>query len=207
VSFPDSPPLRVIGIGASAGGIDPLLKVLAALHADAPHSLLVVVHLPAHGHSVLADILDRRTSLHVTAARDQETIRCGCAYVAQPDRHLTVDGPAIALTNGPLENNARPAIDPLFRSLALAHGPAAVAVVLSGALGDGAAGALAVARAGGRVLVQDPADALVPSMPTRAIAQTAGAAEVLSAAAIGAELARLRPPAEIAMRPPAGART
>jgi two-component system, chemotaxis family, protein-glutamate methylesterase/glutaminase len=206
VPFPDPPPVRIVGIGASAGGIDALLDVLAALPADLPHALLIVLHLPPHGHSVLAEILDRRTALHVVVARDGEVIRAGYAYVASPDLHLTVRGPAMALTRGPHENGVRPAVDPLFRSLAAGYGRTAVAVVLSGALGDGARGALAVARAGGYVLVQDPADALVSSMPLRAIAETAGAAEVRTAAEIGAALARMGPPPEIAIRPLAGAR-
>jgi two-component system chemotaxis response regulator CheB len=100
----------------------------------------------------------------------------------------------------------RPAVDTLLRSLALEHGPAAVAVVLSGALVDGASGARAVADAGGGVFVQDPDSALVPSMPLSAIAATGGAARVLDAAAIGAELAGLRAP-EIAVRPLAASST
>jgi two-component system chemotaxis response regulator CheB len=191
----------VIGIGASAGGIDALLRVLASLPAGYPHAICVVLHLPATGHSVLAPILDRRCSLTVTPAAQGEPVRPGHVYVAQPDRHLMVRRGTLQLSRGPVENGVRPAVDPLLRSIAHDCGPAAVAVVLSGALGDGARGALAVAQAGGRVLVQDPVEALVPSMPQQAIATVGGAAEVLAAAAIGDELARLGPTPDIAIRP------
>jgi two-component system, chemotaxis family, protein-glutamate methylesterase/glutaminase len=183
-----------------------MLTVLATLPKDSPHALLIVLHISAHGHSLLATILDRRCALHVETARDGEPIRAGCAYVAPPDRHLTVRGEVLALTDGPQENGVRPAVDPLLRSLALAHGPASVAVVLSGALGDGACGAGAVIGAGGRVLVQDPIEALVSSMPQRAIEAAGPAAEILTAAQIGVELAKLGPPPEIAVRPLARAR-
>jgi two-component system, chemotaxis family, protein-glutamate methylesterase/glutaminase len=184
-------PARVVGIGASAGGIEALLKVLAALAPDFPHSICVVVHLPAAGGDMLGQVLDRRCSIHVGTARDGEPLRPGQVYVAPANRHLVVRGSRLALTADPLENGVRPAVDPLLRSLAEGYGPAAVAVVLSGALTDGAHGARSVADAGGRVLVQDPADARVSSMPRHAIEEVGDAAEVLPAEAIGTELAQL----------------
>jgi two-component system, chemotaxis family, protein-glutamate methylesterase/glutaminase len=206
VSAVDPSPVRVIGIGASAGGLEPMLQVLAALPEDFPHALLVVLHVSARSHSLLAEILDRRCSLRVLAARDGMPIRAGHAYVAPPDRHLTMRGHVVALTSDPQENGVRPAVDPLLRSIAEALGPNAVGVVLSGALADGAFGARAIAVAGGRVLVQDPAEALVASMPRHAIEAVGASAEVLRAAQIATELARLGPPPEIAVRPLVGAR-
>jgi two-component system chemotaxis response regulator CheB len=201
VVVPEPPSFRVIGIGASAGGIDALLRLLEVLPADFPHALCVVLHVPATGHSVLAPILDRRCALTVTAAKQGEPLRPGHVYVAQPDLHLAVCLGALDLSRGPLENGVRPAVDPLLRSLAHGYGPAAVAVVLSGALGDGARGARAVAQAGGRVFVQDPSEALVPSMPRHAIEEAGSAAEVLPAAAIAEELVKLGPAPPIAVRP------
>lgn len=201
------PPLRYVGIGASAGGIDALTKVLARLPAELPHTLLIVLHVPARGRSVLADILNRRCDLAVLPAEDGVLLLAGHAYVAPPDRHLTVRGASAALTKGPRENSVRPAVDTLLRSLAAEQGPASVAVVLSGALVDGAAGARAVADAGGTVLVQDPAEALVTSMPAHAIAAAGGVAQVLDAAAIGTALTRLAAPPEIEARRLAGAGT
>jgi two-component system chemotaxis response regulator CheB len=96
----------------------------------------------------------------------------------------------VRLSHGPRENHHRPAIDPLFRTAARAYGPRVIGVVLSGSLGDGTAGLMAIRNAGGLAVVQDPADALMASMPTSA-REMAGADHVLAAAAIGPLLARL----------------
>ena len=206
-SVPEPPPVRLVGIGASAGGIDALLKVLSALPPELPHALLVVLHVPPRGQSVLAAILGRTCPLPVVTAAHGAPVRPAHVYVAPPDRHLTLHLGALELSSGGKENGVRPAVDPLLRSLAVACGPRAVGVVLSGALGDGAAGALAIAKAGGRVLVQDPAEALVPSMPLRTIAAVGPAARVLPARAIAAELARLGPVPPRPSRPLTGTPT
>jgi two-component system chemotaxis response regulator CheB len=186
-----STPFRVVGVGASAGGIEALLEVLAALPPEFPHPVCVVLHIPAKGDDLLAQVLDRRCPLPVRTARQAESLLAGRVYVAPSDRHLVVRGQVVGLTRGAHENGVRPAVDVLLRSVAESCGSAAIAVVLSGALADGASGARAVADAGGRVLVQDPADARVTSMPLHAIEEAGGAAEVLSAGAIGAALGRL----------------
>ena len=121
------------------------------------------------GRSLLGPILNRQTDFDVRVAEDGEPIRPGRAYVAPPDRHLTVSAGRLELGRGPKENGVRPAVDPMLRSLAAAYGGNAVAVILSGALGDGSLGALAIKQAGGSVIVQDPDDAAVPSMPESAI--------------------------------------
>jgi two-component system chemotaxis response regulator CheB len=200
-------PDRLVGIGASAGGIDALLKLLDALPPELPHALLVVLHVPAQGQSVLAAILGRTCQLPVVTATDGLPVRPGHVYVAPPDRHLTIHLGALQLSSGAQENGVRPAVDPLLRSLAVAGGPRAVGVVLSGALGDGALGARAIAQAGGQVLVQDPAEAMVPSMPLHTIATVGAAARVLPARAIAAELVRLGPVPELTIRPLTGTAT
>jgi two-component system chemotaxis response regulator CheB len=180
--------MRVIGIGASAGGIDALLKVLGPLPADLPHAICVVLHIAASGTTALPQILGRRCALPVVAAEDGLFVEPGHVYVAVPDRHLLVSDGRLELTRGPKENGVRPAVDALLRSIAISNGRSGVAVVLSGALGDGSDGARLVASQGGRVLVQDPDDAVVASMPERAIALVGDAAEIMPAAAIGSAL-------------------
>jgi two-component system, chemotaxis family, protein-glutamate methylesterase/glutaminase len=186
----DSRPTRVIAIGASAGGVDALQRVVAALPADFPAAICVVLHIPATGKSLLASILDRTGPLPAEQARHGARLEAGRIYVAPPDHHLLVRGFRLALDRGPKENDVRPSADPLFRSLAATWGPAAVAVVLSGALDDGASGAATVRESGGTVVVQTPSDALVPSMPENALA-AAGDALVARADELAAVLARL----------------
>jgi two-component system chemotaxis response regulator CheB len=181
---------RVVGITASAGGIDALRVVVRELPPDLPAAVLVVLHIRAHGQSRLAMILDRETPLHVATAVDGEPLVADRVYVAPPDRHLRVHADRVELDAGPPENGVRPAADAMLRSLAEAHGPRAVAVILSGALADGAAGAACVGRAGGVVVVQDPQDAIVPGMPRSAIAAVPPD-RIAPASAIGSILAEL----------------
>lgn len=182
---------RVVGVGASAGGLDALLRIVRALTPDITLAICIVLHVPATGRSFLGPILDRHTNFDVKVAVDGEPLRPGRAYVAPPDRHLTVSGGRLELGRGPKENGVRPAVDPMLRSLATAYGEHAVAVILSGALGDGSTGALAVSRAGGAVIVQDPNDATVPSMPESAIRAVGDVDALLPAHEIGPALARL----------------
>jgi two-component system chemotaxis response regulator CheB len=166
-------PTRVIGVAASAGGVEALRRLVGGLPADLDAALCVVLHIPPTGRSLLAPILGRDSPLTVKLAEHGAPLRAGTVYVAPADHHLLVRADAVELSRGPKENGVRPAADPLFRSLARSWGDCAVAVVLSGSLDDGAAGAMAVAAGGGRVVVQDPADALVPGMPSSTIAVTA----------------------------------
>jgi two-component system chemotaxis response regulator CheB len=187
----------VVGIGASAGGVDALIRLVRELPEDFAAPICVVVHLPASGRSLLAPILSRHTRLAVFPAADEQLIEPGRIYVAPNDRHLIVEEGRLRLDRGPKENGVRPAVDVMLRTLAAAYGPRAVAVILSGALGDGAAGVVAVRNAGGTVVVQQPDDATVPSMPEAALAAVGGADAVLDASAIGVALARLVPPAKL----------
>jgi two-component system chemotaxis response regulator CheB len=109
-------------------------------------------------------------------------------YVAPNDRHLMLADGSLRLDRGPKENGVRPAVDPMLRTLAASYGERAIAVILSGALGDGSAGAAAVRQAGGMVVVQDPDDATVPSMPESALRAVGQADAVLEAAQIGPAL-------------------
>src|SRR5262245_30280615 len=165
-------PARVIGIAASAGGVEALRRVVADLPAALPAAICVVLHIPATGRSLLAPILDRDSALTAVVAENGQRLRAGVIYVAPADCHLLVRRHVIELSRGPKENGVRPAADPMFRSLARAWGAGAIGVVLSGALDDGSAGAVWLAEAGGVVVVQDPETAVVPGMPASAIAAT-----------------------------------
>jgi two-component system chemotaxis response regulator CheB len=165
-------PARVIGIAASAGGVEALRRVVADLPAGLPAAICVVLHIPATGRSLLAPILDRAGALTAVVAQDGQPLRAGFIYVAPADRHLLVRSRTIELTRGPKENGVRPAADPMFRSLARSWGARAIGVILSGALDDGSAGAVSLAEAGAIVIVQDPATAIVPGMPASALAAT-----------------------------------
>ncbi len=113
----------IIVVGASAGGVEALAEFAGRLPADLPAAVFIVLHMPAYGHSVLPDILNRRGPLPAVHPKDGEKIVPGRIYVALPDHHLLVKGGRISLTRGPAENNHRPAIDALFRAAARAYGP------------------------------------------------------------------------------------
>jgi two-component system chemotaxis response regulator CheB len=156
-------------IGASAGGITALRKLLGALPAHYPAAIFVVVHVAPESPSLLHEVLARAGPLPAQRARNGESIRPGRIIVAPPDHHLLLDDGQVRVTHGPRENRHRPSIDVLFRSAAVAFGSRATGVVLSGMLDDGAAGLWAIRRRGGATLVQDPADAEFPDMPRNAL--------------------------------------
>ncbi|HEY6758246.1 MAG TPA: chemotaxis protein CheB [Baekduia sp.] len=168
-----APAIDVVAIGASAGGLQPLRTIVAALPDDLPATVLVVVHVSATGTSVLPQILQRGTGMDVPIADDGIPLRAGRIIVAPPDRHLLVEDGRVRLSRGPRENGHRPAIDPLLRSLADAYGPRAAGVILSGTRDDGALGLAELKRAGGIAIVQDPDEAEYPSMPSSAMQATA----------------------------------
>jgi two-component system chemotaxis response regulator CheB len=159
---------RVVVVGASVGGVAALLQIASALPADFAAPMLVVLHI-GEQRSILPALLARQTPLGVSHARDGDTVRPGHVYIAPPDQHMFLMGDRILLTRGPKEHHTRPAIDPLFRSVALARGPEVIGVVLTGNLDDGTAGLQAIKARGGIAVVQDPEDAVAPSMPSSAL--------------------------------------
>ncbi|MEW6117027.1 MAG: chemotaxis protein CheB [Nitrospirota bacterium] len=162
-------PQRIIALGASAGGIEAVSKIISTLPPDIPAPLFVVLHVGPGSHGVLDQIFSRAGSLKAKYAENGEQFRNGTVYIAPADFHLIVKDGHVLLTRGPRENLARPAIDPLFRSAAASHDSHMIGVVLSGMLDDGTAGLYTVKRCGGITCVQDPADASYPDMPRNAI--------------------------------------
>jgi two-component system chemotaxis response regulator CheB len=161
----------VVAVAASAGGVEALRAFAAALPGEFAGVVLVVLHVPAAGPSVLPQILSRSGRLPARHASDGEEIAAGHILVAPPDRHLTVEGTHVRVLAGPRENGHRPAADVLLRSVARECGDRAAGIVLSGTMDDGAAGLRAVRVAGGLSLVQDPSEAAFPGMPQAAIAE------------------------------------
>jgi two-component system chemotaxis response regulator CheB len=164
---------RLVVIGASAGGIEALRDLVHGLPTDFAAPIAIVLHTSPQSPGLLHEILTRSGPLQAVEARDGERLQAGRIYVARPDFHLLVEPGRLRVTKGPRENRFRPAIDPLFRSAAQVYGPAAVGVVLTGNLDDGAAGLWAIKQLGGIAIVQDPTDALYPSMPQNALATVA----------------------------------
>lgn len=188
-------PYGLVVAGASLGGLAALRTLLRGLPGEFPLPLVVVQHRQANSDEALAALLQQDSRLPVREAQDKERILPGQAFLAPADYHLLVEEDHLALsTDGPVLH-ARPSIDVLFESAALAYRHELVAVVLTGTGCDGAQGAARVKERGGLVVVQDPATAESPSMPRAAIA-AAGADRVLPLVEIASFLAGLNRLAE-----------
>ncbi|NMG21342.1 chemotaxis protein CheB [Brasilonema bromeliae] len=159
----------IIVVGASAGGVEALSYLVKNLPPDLNAAVMIVLHVPSHGTSVLPHILTRAGKLPASHAKDGEVIQLRRIYIAPPNYHLLVKPGHIHLARGPRENGHRPAIDPLFRTAARAYGRRVVAVVLTGVLDDGTAGLKAVKMRNGVAVVQNPEDAMYAGMPRSAI--------------------------------------
>ena len=161
-------PFDVVAIGASAGGVEALHAVAAALPGNFPVPVLIVQHMDPRHKSLLAALLGRRCRLHVKQAVDGEEIRGGTVYIAQPDMHLIVREGRLVLSNTKQVHFTRPSIDLLFQSVADTYGDRAIGVILSGSGVDGADGVRAIKAKGGTTVVQDPASAAHAGMPQAA---------------------------------------
>lgn len=163
-------PYSVVVIGGSAGAIPALMTLLAALPAHFPLPILVVQHIPRDIPSSLPAVLGWRTRLRVKWAEDGEPTVPGTVHIAPPDRHLILLPHArLGLSFAARIGHWRPAVDALFLSAADVCGDSTVAVVLSGAMWDGAAGMAAIARKGGITIVQDEASSRFSEMPAAAL--------------------------------------
>jgi two-component system, chemotaxis family, protein-glutamate methylesterase/glutaminase len=180
----------VVVVGASAGGVETLIKLIEKLPKAFPAPVLIVQHLSPHRPSTLPYILGRVSKLPVVAATNLQRIEPGRIYVAPPDRHLIIEDDHLKVIRGPKENFSRPSVDVLFRSAAVVFGPRVIGIILSGGLGDGASGLHAIKSAGGVAIIQDPNEALYPSMPLAA-AQEVRIDSILPVTKIADELVKL----------------
>ena len=177
----------VVGIGASAGGLEALSKLFDALPPDTGMSFILVQHLDPTHASMMAVLLAGHTSMNVLEAADGMPIARDHAYVIPPGVYLSIDAGALRLTNPHERHGARMPFDFFLRSLADECGGRAVCVVLSGTGSDGSHGLTAIHDKGGLVIVQDPEDATHGGMPRSAVL-TGVADLVLPVAEIAAAL-------------------
>jgi two-component system chemotaxis response regulator CheB len=159
----------VVVVGSSAGGVQALRTLLRGLDPDFPGVVAIVLHRSPFHVDTLAQVIADGSAHRVREPRDGETIEFGNVYLAPRDRHLRIHDRTFRLDRGPKEHFTRPAIDALFRSAAEAYGPRVLGVLLTGGGRDGASGLIAIKRAGGMTIVQDPRDADCPAMPSHAI--------------------------------------
>lgn len=162
-------PRDVIVIGASAGGVEAILGLLQNIPKTIDASIFVVLHVSPTSPSVLPQLISARTALPAIHPENETKFERGKVYVAPPDHHMTLANNHIVVERGPRENRHRPAVDPLFRSAALAYGPRVIGVILSGTLDDGTAGLHTIKTCGGTAVVQHPEDAICPGMPENAL--------------------------------------
>ena len=161
----------LVAIGTSWGGLEALGRLLGGLRPGFSAPIVVVQHRgPSAAEGAMRHYLAERCPLTVVDAEDKDRLAAGHVYLAPPDYHLLVDVGSVALSLDAPVAYSRPSVDVLFESAAESYGPDLVAVVLTGANADGSRGAVKVAEAGGRVLVQDPEEAERPEMPAAAIA-------------------------------------
>lgn len=194
---PAAPALqRVIGIGASTGGVEALRDVLTQLPPHIP-PVLIAQHMPPGFTETFARRLDTLCRIHVKQAEDNEVVRTGVAYIAPGGRHLVLmrrgAGYYLRVTEDPPVNRHRPSVDTLFRSIARAAGGQAIGVMLTGMGGDGADAMLEMSQSGAYTIAQDEASCVVFGMPRQAIA-AGGVREVLPLSDVAARLEALALP-------------
>jgi two-component system, chemotaxis family, protein-glutamate methylesterase/glutaminase len=184
-------PVRLVVVGGSWGGAAAATGLLRAVPSPLPVPVLLVLHRSRSSEAALLErVLERDTGHPVCELVDKDELSAGTVHLAPPDYHVLVEGGSVSLSVEEHVNHSRPSLDLAFESAADEHGPALVAVVLSGLGRDGAHGIAAVHRAGGRTLVQDPAEAERGDMPRAAI-ETGEVDEVAPVAGLGARVADL----------------
>ena len=164
----------IVAIGVSTGGPNALAQIIPKLPANLRVPVVLVQHMPPMFTSALAESLGRKSALTIYEATDGQEIKPGCVYIAPGGRHMrlekTPSGVLFAkITDDPPENNCRPAVDYLFRSVAKLFGSSALGVILTGMGADGVKGLAEMKAAGARSFAQDEASCVVYGMPMEAV--------------------------------------
>jgi two-component system chemotaxis response regulator CheB len=163
-------PKNVIVIGASAGGIAAVSALLQTLSVSLNAAIFIVIHVPSVSKTeIILRQLQRNSQLACKVPKDLEAIEINTVYLAPADHHMMLDGDQILVRRGAFENHWRPSIDVLFRSAAASFGSCVTGIVLTGMLDDGTSGMIAIKKAGGRTIIQDPAQAEFIEMPTNVL--------------------------------------
>jgi len=173
IGSPESalPIVDAIVVGASAGGVQALLKIFSALKPGFRLPIITVLHVPDERRSQLAHVFQNRLPIPVKEADDKETIVPGTLYFAAPGYHLSVETDrSLSLSQEDRVFHSRPSIDILFDSAVDAFGPRLAGVLLTGANSDGAQGLARIKQCGGLSVIQDPDDAQARTMPEAALA-------------------------------------
>lgn len=183
-------PFPVVGVGASAGGLEACTAMLNALPSGTPIAIVVVQHLDPTHKSMLRELLSRATRMTVTQVEDGVTPEPAHVYVIPQDKDVTIEQGKLRLASRQQTGGKHLPIDRLLTSLAAHQASLAIGIILSGTGSDGTAGLRAIRSEGGLVFAQDPASAQHPGMPESAIAS--GFVDfVLPPAGIARELVRL----------------
>lgn len=160
-------------IGGSAGSLEVLIKVLPHLNVNLSFPIIIVVHRKQGNDSLLSDLLSSKTAIIVKEVEEKETIAPGTIYIVPSDYHLLIERDfTFSLDYSEKVNYSRPSIDVTFQSAADIYQDKLACLLLSGSNADGVNGLLAVLNVGGEIAIQDPADAQVDYMPSKAILHT-----------------------------------
>ncbi len=162
---------QLIVVGASAGGVEALSKLVAALPADFPVPVVIAQHLDPRRPSHLAQILGRRSSLPVLVVEEREVLQHGTIYVVPSNHHIAITEHDVSVLPD-VDGRPKPSIDLLLSSAAEVYGEKLIAVILTGTGSDGTLGAKTVHETGGTVLIQNPATAAYPGMPESVASET-----------------------------------
>ncbi len=159
--------LLVVGLGASAGGLEALKSFFSSMPENSGMAFIVIMHLSPEHESSMAELLQMQTTLKVTQANDQDEIEEGHVYVIPPNKIRSVGDSHLELSE--VDHQKEAVIDLFFRSLGKGHGRKCVSIVLSGTGSDGSTGLKTVKEEGGMAIVQDPKEAKYDGMPRSAI--------------------------------------